>query len=85
MALILFEDGPVISLDTGLMGTLAGIGATSVAVLRDEQTVAVVLEGWAMETERIAEAAAVLADGRQARLLHPVARMTVVPSEGGRV
>jgi len=83
MALILFEDGPVISLDTSLMGTLAGIGATSVAVLRDEQTVAVVLEGWAMETERIEEAAVVLADGRPARMLHPVARMTVVPSEGG--
>ncbi|MGH8944726.1 MAG: hypothetical protein ACRDVL_01085, partial [Acidimicrobiia bacterium] len=83
MALILFEDDPVISLDTGLMGVLAGIGATSVAVLRDKQTVAVVLEGWAMETERLQETAVVLAGGRPARMLYPVARLTVVPSEGG--
>lgn len=85
MALILFEDGPTISLDTDLIGALAEMGTTSVAVLRDERMVAVVVEGWALETERIKEAAVVLAEGRPVRMFHPVARMTVVPSEGGRV
>lgn len=85
MALILIEDGPSISLDTDLVSKLAGIGATGVAVLRDEKTVAVVVEGWALETERLDEAAAWLTAGRRARTLQVVARITVAPSEGERV
>jgi hypothetical protein len=85
MALILLEDGASVSLDTELVSILAGMGATGVAVLRDEMTVAVVVEGWALEVSRLEEAAARLATGHGARTLHAVARMTLVPSEGGRV
>lgn len=85
MALILLEDGGPISLDTELVSVLSGIGATGVVILRDEMTVALVVEGWALEMSRLEEAVNRLAAGRRTRTLHTVTRMTVVPSERGYI
>lgn len=53
---------------------LADLGVTSVGVLRDERTTAVVLEGWAFDLDRSAEAAVrlVAGDSTAVRVLRPV-------------
>lgn len=57
---------------------LASLGVTSVALLRDEETVGVVLEGWAFDPARHAQAAtaALASEPPFARLL-PVVDMGV--------
>jgi hypothetical protein len=54
---------------------LADLGVTSVSILRDERTTAVVLEGWAFDIDRSAEAAVrlVAGDSTMVRVLRPVA------------
>jgi len=57
---------------------LSRLGVTSLSLARDEQTVAVVLEGWAFDPS--AEDAVLAALGVQAveaRLLQPIVQMTV--------
>ena len=66
---------------------LARFGIGHAALLGDEGSVAVVLEGWAFDPERSAAAAAeVIAPGEAYRILRPVAEVTVVagsePSRG---
>ena len=60
---------------------LATLGVTSVSVLRDEQTTAVALEGWAFDIDRSAEAAvrAVAADPARVRVLRPIVESAVHP------
>jgi hypothetical protein len=66
------------SLRQELVAELARLGVTNVALLRDEQTVGLVLEGWMFDPERSSEAAAeaVGADG-SARTLRPVMQVAV--------
>jgi hypothetical protein len=54
---------------------LVELGVTSVSVLRDDRTTAVVLEGWLFDPDRLAELAArlVAPDPSAVRILRPVA------------
>lgn len=77
---VLLLDGAdrAFSLRQELVAELARLGVTNFALLRDEQTVSVVLEGWMFDPERSAEAAAeaVGADG-SVRTLRPVMQVAV--------
>jgi hypothetical protein len=67
------------SLQPAAVTRLARLGVTSVALVRDQRTVALVVEGWAFEPSRSAEAVvdALAADGASARTLHPIAELAV--------
>jgi hypothetical protein len=67
------------SLQPAAVTRLARLGVTSVALVRDQRTVALVVEGWAFEPSRSAEAVveALTADGTSARTLHPIAELAV--------
>lgn len=65
---------------------LAALGITSVTLARDEQTAAVILEGWAFDPARPdAVLRALGAAGSEARALQPVVQMAVstAANEGG--
>lgn len=69
-----------------LVSRLARLGVTSVQLVRDERTVAVVLEGWLFDPERSAEAAAEAVGATPAvRTLRPVMHVAVAhaAAEGG--
>lgn len=52
---------------------LAGLGVTHVTLLRDAESVAIVLEGWAFNPSRsVRAAAAALGDATTCRVLEPV-------------
>src|SRR5712692_7915487 len=55
-------------------GSTPRSGVTSLSLLRDDQTTAVALEGWAFDADRSAEAAAraVAADPAAVRVLRPI-------------
>lgn len=63
------------------LGALARLGVTTVSLLRDEQMVGVVLEGWAFDPARSAEAARTAIAGAESgvQVLHPL-RQLAVPS-----
>ncbi len=56
---------------------LARLGVTNVALLRDEQAVGIVLEGWSFDPAQSARAAAEAVGAGRARTLHPVLEMAV--------
>jgi hypothetical protein len=56
---------------------LARLGVTNVALLRDEQSVGIVLEGWSFDPARSSRAAAEAVGANRARTLHPVLQMAV--------
>jgi DNA-binding beta-propeller fold protein YncE len=76
------------SLQPAAVSRLARLGVTSVALVRDERTLALVVEGWAFEPSRSADAviAAVARDSGSAQTLHPIAELAVsaaaLPSGG---
>lgn len=74
LLVLLLDRGPVPAIDPNVATRLAAIGVTSVALLRDDETTAVVVEGWAFDHRRAArEAAATIAPGRtDVRILPPV-------------
>jgi hypothetical protein len=78
------------SLRPAAVSKLERLGITSVALVRDERTWAVVVEGWAFEPSRSARAvvAAVATGSGRAQTLHPVAELGVsaaaLPSGGPR-
>lgn len=57
---------------------LARFGIGHAALLGDQSSVAVVLEGWAFDPRSAAAAAEVIAPGEAYRILRPVAEVTVV-------
>ena len=68
------------------MEALARLGVTSVSLARDEQTAAVILEGWAFDSARPDAARRALgAAGSGARALQPLVHMAVstAANEGG--
>ena len=70
-----------------LVVSLARLGVTNVAVVRDVRTVGVVLEGWLFDPARSAGAAAeAVGASSGARVLHPVMQLAVstAATEGGR-
>ena len=70
------------SLQRATASELARLGVTNVAVLRDERTVGLVLEGWAFDPSRSTEALieALAGPGSRVRTLHPLYQMAVAPA-----
>jgi hypothetical protein len=66
-----------VPLGSATVEALARLGVTSVSLAQDEQTAAVVLEGWAFDPTRADEAAQALAADGEARVLQPVLQMAV--------
>jgi hypothetical protein len=77
------------ALQPAAVSELAELGITNLAVVRDESLVGLVLEGWAFDPGRAAEAVgAVVADpGTSVRTLQPLLQMGVstAPWKGGEV
>lgn len=87
MVLLLHDADGDFCLRQQLVARLAALGVTSVVVVRDEQTVGIVLEGWLFDPARSAAAAAeALGATAGARTLHPVLHLAVSSAndEGGR-
>ncbi len=73
------------SLRPAVVSKLARLGVTSVAMLRDERTLGLVVEGWAFDPSRSAQAVIEAIAGRAsgARTLLPLAEMAVSTARGG--
>jgi hypothetical protein len=87
LVVLLEEEGREPALSQHVLGELARLGITSVSLLSDKRTVGLVLEGWAFDPARSADAArAAVAGGHtSARTLHPLVQMAVsaAPAYGG--
>ena len=75
MVVLLDEEGDF-SLRPDAVTELARLGVTNLALVRDPQTVGIVLEGWSFDPMRSA-ATACAAVGSTGRTLHPVVQMAV--------
>ena len=87
MMVVLLDSNPGFSVRQDVVKELARLGVTSVAVVRDSDSIGVVLEGWLFDPARSAGAAARAIGGNgRARVLHPVLQMAVstAQSQGGR-
>jgi hypothetical protein len=78
------------SLRPATVSELARLGVTSLAVVRDQETVGLVIEGWAFDPLRSADAVveAVADPTSRARTLHPLLELAVSASaleNGGEV
>lgn len=83
MALMLWPAGAGVRIGPAEAAQLGALGVTSVTLLRDARTVAVVLEGWAFNPARSARtAAAALGDAAACRLLQPSLDMAVSNVDG---
>jgi len=66
------------ALGPNAVSALSRLGVTSVSLARNDQTVAVVLEGWAFDpSARDAVLAALEVPAAEAKLLQPIVQMTV--------
>ena len=87
MMVLLDEANGDFSFRQELVETLARLGVTSVAVLRDQGTVGIVLEGWLFDPARSADTV-VEGFGAEsgARTFHPVLQLAVsnATEKGGR-
>jgi len=74
------------SLQPVAVSKLARLGVTSVAVLRDDRTLGLVVEGWAFDPSRSAEAAVAAVAGltADARTLYPLVEMAVSTARSSR-
>ena len=86
LVVLLLSEGDPVSVGPGIAQALAALGVTSVSVLRDEQTTAVALEGWAFDADRSAEAAVrvIAAHPDTARVLRPVVESALHPASRPR-
>jgi hypothetical protein len=87
--LVVLLDDPTgeFSLSQDLVTSLAQLGVTNAALVRDEQMAAIVLEGWLFDPARSAgAAAAAVGAASTVRVLHPVLHLAVSTAapEGGR-
>ena len=82
LVLLVANEDPATGVGPGAAQELATLGITSVSILRDEDTTALALEGWAFDTDRSADAAirAVAADPAVVRVLRPVVEFAVHPA-----
>lgn len=80
LVLLLANQSPGAEVGPAVAQELATLGVTNLSVLRDEQTTAVALEGWAFDPSRSADAAvrAVSPDRSAVRVLRPVIESTVL-------
>jgi hypothetical protein len=74
LVLLVANENPAAEVGPAVAQELAALGVTSLSLLRDDQTTAVALEGWAFDADRSAEAAAraVAADPAAVRVLRPI-------------
>lgn len=78
------DDGHVV-IDADGADRLARLGITNVTLARDPHTVAVVLDGWAFDPGRAADALNVMAGSNtRCRVLQPVADMAVATAPTDR-
>ena len=87
MVLLLGNANGDFCLREDLLSELSRLGVTHIALVRDQETVGIVLEGWLFDPARSADAAAAAVGARAgARALHPIlhAAVTAVADEGGR-
>jgi hypothetical protein len=77
MVVLLGQAGNEFSLRPDHVCELARLGVTNVALLRDEQAVGIVLEGWSFDPVHSARAAAAALGARDGRTLHPVLQLAV--------
>jgi hypothetical protein len=83
IAVLMLPAGADISLGAETSGRLARFGITHAALLADHHQVAVVLEGWAFDSDRSAAGAAELvAGGQTSRVLRCLAEVTVRQDTG---
>jgi hypothetical protein len=87
--LVVLLDDPTgeFSLGQELVASLAKLGVTNLDLVRDEQTVGVVLEGWLFDPVRSSDAAAEAVGATSSmRVLHPALHLAVSAAahEGGR-
>lgn len=82
MLVVLLPGGTTACLRSDAVAALARIGVTSIALVRDDRSIGVVVEGWAFDPLASAEAviAAVSSRRRGARALQPM--MEVALTEG---
>ena len=77
-ALMLWPARAGIRIGSAEAARLAGLGVTNVTLLRDTDTIAIVLEGWAFSPTRSARAAAAaLGDATTCRVLEPALDVAV--------
>lgn len=82
-ALMLWPAGAGVRIGSAEAARLGALGVTNVTLLRDGQTVAVVLEGWAFSPARSARAAAAaLGNASECRVLQPTLDVAVSNVEG---
>lgn len=81
--LVLIPAGKQACLGSDAMAALARLGVTNVALVRDERSLGVVVEGWAFNPIGSAEAVLEAVSGRDvsARMLQPVVEMTLAQGE----
>jgi hypothetical protein len=87
MVVLLDEANGEFSLRQDLVANLSQLAITNVALVRDERTVGIVLEGWLFDPARSAGAVAeAFGTASQARTLHPVLNLAVSTAahEGGQ-
>jgi hypothetical protein len=78
IAVLLLETAHEFNVSEDLVAELGRLGVTNVALVRDEQTLAIVLEGWLFDPAHSAEAAAeVVGAAHRARPLRPVMQLAV--------
>jgi hypothetical protein len=81
-ALMLWPAGAGVRIGSSEAARLAALGVTSVSLLRDADTVAIVLDGWAFSPARSARAAAAaFGDTSKCRVLQPA--LDVAVSDAG--
>jgi len=77
-ALMLWPVGAGVRIGSAEAAQLAALGITNVTLLRDAETVAIVLDGWAFNPARSAgAAAAALGDVSKCRVLQPALDVAV--------
>jgi hypothetical protein len=86
MVVLLVPSAPEeLSLGPETLQQLAALGVTDLAVLRDEQTVGLVLQGWAFDPQQSAAALhTVIASTEDTRTLLPLSQASVSPAAGER-
>lgn len=79
LVLLVANRDPAAEVGPAVVERLAALGVTDLSVLRDDETTAVTLSGWAFDPNRSAEAAArVVAAGRGVvRVLRPVVESAI--------
>lgn len=81
-ALLLWSAGSGIRIGSAEAAWLADLGITHVTLLRDAETVAIVLDGWAFNPSRSARAAgSALGDESMCRVLEPAFDVAVSNAE----